>query len=195
MKTIPIIFYIGIIIWSTIPYRHIGKRYFYFFYSYALADPLTLYLRILFHSPSNFFYIPVNFIAFVSLFNSQFIKKNKLFILITFIIVLIININISSSVYLIIVSLLNFLILIKIVYEFIFSINLERLTNIFLIVMILNTIATIFQFLGIITGFVNGYFYYYAFVIFQIFIGIFFWIFKEDNPKLNIRFNIEWNDL
>lgn len=92
-------------------------------------------------------------------------------------------------------SILNFLILIKIVYEFIFFINLERLINIFLIVIILNAITTIFQMLGIRTGFTNGYFYYYTFVIFQIFIGIFFWIFKEDNPKLNLRFNIDWNDL
>ncbi len=182
-----LILYLSIIVWSTIPFRHIRKKYFYFFYSIALIDPLTSYLRQLFHSSSNFFFIPLGFLSLVSLYEKQIIKKNKIYIILLFIILCLINIKINLYVFLFLTGLVYFSILLKLVSDFVILIYKEKLFNIFSAVLVLNAVTEVFSFLHIYTGSTNGYFYFYTLLIFQIVIGFFFWIFKEDNPKLLIK--------
>ncbi len=184
-----IITYVSILVWSTIPFRHTGNKYFYFFYFTALMDPLTLYLRLVFHSSSNFFYMPLQYLTLIALFNKQIIIKNKVPIIILLVIIGLINIKIDLLRDLLLNSLIIFSILLKLFVELFTSTFKQKLLNLFLITLILNMVLMIFQFLGVYTGYLNGYFYFYIAIILEIFIGLFFWIFKEDNPKLLIKLN------
>ncbi len=182
-----LIVYLSILAWSIIPFKQVGKKHFYFFYTSSLVDPLTMYLRLLFHSGSNIFFIPLSFLSLVSLYEKQIIKKNNIYIILIFIFLCLLTLEIDTYACFIILSGIYFLILIKFVSDFIISIYKESLFNIFSVVLVLDSVTEVIKFLGIYSGFVNGYFYFYAFAIFQIIIGIFFLIFKEDNLKLIIR--------
>ena len=182
-----IVLYFSILVWSTIPFRHAGKKYFYFFYFYALLDPLTLYLRILFHSGSNFFFIPIHFIMLISLFEKRLIIKYKSPLITILVILSLINFKINLLSFLLLLSLINLLILLKFFKEIISPSNINKGINIFLVFLFLNMITEILQYLGDYMGYLNGYFYFYLSLAFETLLGLFFWIFKEDNPKLLIK--------
>ena len=181
-----LISFFSILVWSTIPFRHIGKKYFYFFYFIALADPLTFFLRLELHSNSNIFYIPFQYLALISLFEKQQIIKNKTPLIIIFTILCLINIKIDLLPYILLLVVIDILILIKLFIDLSISSFKLRFINLFTIFLILNMIIEILQSLGIFNGFINGYFYFYAANVFEISIGLFFWIFKEDEPKMLI---------
>ncbi len=74
MNLVYIFLGISVIVWSTIPFRHVGKKYFYFFYFLAFSDPLTLLLRTVFHSGSNFLIYPCYYLAFIGLQDKYLVK-------------------------------------------------------------------------------------------------------------------------
>ncbi len=84
-------------------------------------------------------------------------------------------------------SLINFLILIKLLKEFVTVASRERVINVFILVLILYAATNLLNNLGVFTGYQNGYFYYYVSLAFELFIGLFVWLLKEDNPKFFIK--------
>ncbi len=181
-----ILIYFDIIIWTVIPFRQLGKKYFYYFYFNTLGDYLTLYMRFLFHSSTNFFYIPCNTLMLLAILDASYIKKYKLiYIAVLF--------TMSATFFLINVdnnfilnALIHFLILITLSKDFIKIYFKERKISLFVAVIILDESINILRYLGVISGASNGYFYFYVSTAFEILVGFFFWI-KEDNPKLLIQ--------
>ena len=185
-KLVFLIVYFDIFVWAVIPFRQLGKKYFYYFYFSSLGDLLILYSRFLFHSNSNFFYIPCNTLMLLLIQDASSVKKYKI---IYFAILFILStsfflINIDES--FILNALIHFLILITLSKDFVKIYFRERIISVFIAVIILEEAITILRYLGIISGASNGYFYFYASVAFEILIGFFFWI-KADNPRLLIK--------
>lgn len=178
---------ISTLIWCTIPFRQFSKKYFYFFYFYGIAEPLTAYLRIIFHSPSNIFYLVFHYLMLISIFPPKFVRKYKIPLSVLFIAITVIYILSGLYTYLLIIGILDFLILYQFFIDIFNSAFKQRLINLFLFVLILNFILEIFQYLGIYFGYLNGYFYFYTVLTFEMFIGVFLLIFREDNPKLLIK--------
>ena len=185
-KLVFLIVYFDIFVWAIIPFRQLGKKYFYYFYFSSLGDLLTLFSRFLFHSNTNFFYIPCNTIMLLLIQDASSVKKYK-------VIYLAILFTLSTSFFLINIdesfilnALIHFLILITLSKDFIKIYFKERKISLFVAVIILDEFINILRYLGVISGASNGYFYFYASTAFEILIGLFFWI-KEDNPKLLIQ--------
>ena len=174
---------ISVLVWAAIPFRQLGKKYFYYFYIFALVDPLSIYLRLLFHSSSNFFYVFGSLLALISIQNALFIKRYKLPLFIFLIITSILYFYLNLSGYIALFAFIRFLILLTLLKDLVNNILENRIFNFFIAALILDETLTLFKFLGIISGASNNYFYYYTSTAFDIIIGLFFWI-KEDNPRL-----------
>lgn len=177
---------ISILIWSIVPFRQVHKKYFYYFYFSALIDPLTFYLRFLFHSNSNFFFISCSLLALISIQNKSLIKKYNLLTILFFIIINILFFYLKNSVFILFYSTIHLLLLLTFLKDIVKNISLNKVFNIFIAMLILEESITILKVLGLSSGISNNYFYFYASNAFDLLIGLFFWI-KEDNPRLSIN--------
>ena len=188
MHSIPLIIlvYSSLIVWAVIPFRQLGKRYFYYFYFNSIQDLLTLYLRYLFHSNTNFLFVPCNILMLILIQDASSIRKYKTLYLAGLFIFSALYFLLSLNETLILNALIYFLILITLSKDFIKIFFKERIINMFIAVIILDSAISMLRYLGVISGASNGYFYFYASVAFEILIGFFFWI-KADNPKLLIK--------
>ncbi len=123
--------YFDSFIWSLIPFRQAGKKYFYFFYSLAFADPVTALLRVHFHSGTNLMYAPSYFLALVSLQSEKLIKKYRLAVVFILFIICAISLRNVISEGFIMMSIINFLILISFLGDFMKQLMLCKSFNIF----------------------------------------------------------------
>ena len=181
-----IIIYLNIIVWAVIPFRQIGKKYFYYFYFNTIGDYLTIYMRFIFHSNSNFFYIPTSILMLILIQDAYYIKKFRLFIILCFIVLSILFFKLNLEGYVILYGLIHVLILVTLFKDLIKIFKREQTISIFISVIILYEAVDTLNIFGTFSGASNGYFYFYASVAFEILIGFFFWI-KADNPKLLIK--------
>ncbi len=181
-----LILYFDTIVWAVIPFRQYRKKYFYYFYFNNIGDYLTLYMRLLFHSSSNFFYIPGSILMLIFIQDEKSLKKYQIFYLISFIVFSILYFKLNLEGYVITYGLIHILILITLCRDFIKAFFRAGTIMTFVAAIILNEAVDTFKIFGIISGTSNGYFYFYASVAFEILIGFFFWI-KADNPKLLIK--------
>ena len=173
-------------IWAVIPFRQYGKKYFYYFYFITLGNLLILYLRWLFHSGSNFFYVPGNFLALVFVQDVSLIKKYKFGLLIILAILSLLYFKIDTNETFILLSIIQSMILLTLLKLLIKTLINRQVIDLFLSVMILDVIITILVQLGIIHGATNNYYYFYVSVTFDSLVSLFFWI-KADNPILLIK--------
>ena len=181
-----LIIYFTTIVWAVIPFRQYRKKYFYYFYFNNIGDYLTLYARFLFHSQSNFFYVPTNLLMLISIQEASSIKKYKAMYLTGLLVLSILYFYLNTDENFILDALIYFLILITLSKDFIKIFFKERIINLFIAVIILDAAISMLRYLGVISGASNGYFYFYASIAFEILIGFFFWI-KADNPRLLIK--------
>ncbi len=188
MNIFQFILFLSIIIWLIIPFRQIGKKYFYYFLSFALLDPLTEFLRIAFKSSSNYFFVPITCLALISILNISIIKKYRYQIIVLFVLVCIFNFTkIMSENTFIILCIIHLLIFLKLLK--VFSINFVRnkLFDIFLTILIFYEITVILKFLNLLTGFTNADIYFYITTTFEILFGLFFCIFRSDDSRLVLQ--------
>lgn len=187
-----ILFYIdtfSIILWIIIPFIQFKKKYFFYFFILAFMDIATLFLRLVLHSSSNYFYFPFSFLLFFSIQDLLFIKKYQKIIIILFILICFMNFNnfIENRTFFLI-SLVHFVILIKLLKDFIISFVKYNLFNIFILSLIFYEITLLTKFLNLLIGFSNADIYFIITSLFETFIGLFFCIFKSDNPRLLLQF-------
>ena len=181
-----LILYFNMIVWAVIPFRQYRKKHFYYFYFNNIANYLIIYIRLLFHSNSNFFYIPGGILMLVFIQDDKFLKKYKVYYLIGLIVISSLYFKLNLEGFVILYGLVHFLIIFTLFVDFIKSFYREEVIATFVAVIILDEALDTLKVLGIISGASNGYFYFYASVAFEILIGFFFWI-KEDNKKLLIK--------
>ncbi len=180
--------YVSIIIWFIIPFRQLNQRYFYYFLLFALLDPINLGLKELVHMNTNILFIPFSFLALVTVQEVRFIKKYWLIILIIFPFIFVINLNgLSNFDFFILMSLIHFLIFLKLIKDFVVNIVKNNLFDIFLLVLVFYELTVITKFLNLLSGFTDANIYFIITTTFEILIGLFFCIFKSDDNKLLLQ--------
>ena len=187
-RIIIIIFILSIFIWLFPPIKQYKTKYFYFFLLLAFSDLSSFVLYKLFQLNSIYIYIFIIYLAFLSLLSKDLLKKYLPILSILFLIIIIFvsfSYNISIN-YLIFIS-INILIFIKILFTFITDIGLHKILKIFLIVFLLYELTVIFKFVNLIIGFTDSYSYYFITSVFEFFVGVFFSVFKEDNPRIVVK--------
>jgi hypothetical protein len=172
--------------WTILPFRQKGKKYFYYFYCLASMEALTLFSRLILHSTTNYFYVPISFLALLSIQDSRYLKKYRVIILSLFIAICIANFSkFMITNFFLIMSITYFMILIKLLKDFITFLVFNNTINIFLIVLIFDEITVVTKSLNLVSTLSNEYLSYYIMTSsFEVLVGIFFLIFTDDNPRL-----------
>ena len=186
MNPLYILIYLSAFIWAAVPFRQYGKRYFYYFYFSIIVDYLTIFIRLIFHSRSNFFLISCSILALIFVQEYSFIKKHKLILSFILLLISIVYFILNLNEYLILFGFIHALIVFTLIKDFVKIFISAKTINLFMAIMILDESITIFKYLGVISGSSNNYFYFYASAAFEILIAFFFWI-KEDNPRLQVK--------
>lgn len=187
MNLIYISIYISILIWAVIPFRQLGKQYFYYFFLNAIVDPIVLFLRIVFHSTSNYLYLPITILILYSV-QIKNINKNKLLFSFLFIICSLIGLNneVLNNIFLIIgiIHLIIFLVFIK---DFIIIFVNKDLVNVFLVILSFYEITIITKDFNLLTGITDANIYFAITTIFEILFGLFFCVFRSDDNRLLLQ--------
>ena len=176
-----------ILLWIIVPIRQIKKKYFYYFLFVEAADFLTLLLRLIFHSRSNSFYIPLSYLSFVAVLNIDFVKKFWVLLTSFFVLFFVVNIYVTLNQFFIILSFIQLLIIIKLLKDFASLFFNENLLNIFIFVIIFYEVLFVTKLLNLLLGFANAYVYFYISTISEILIGLFFCIFRSDDSRLILQ--------
>ena len=183
-----IILYLTIFIWLLPPFRQFKEKYFYFFLLLAISDLIVFSSNKFFYVDSSYIYILISYFAYLSIMSKIILKKNWYLFLILFLIIIsfLFTVKIISIRYLIFIF-INILIFTKILFTFITDIGLHKILKIFLIVFLLYELTVIFKFVNLIIGFTDSYSYYFITSVFEFFVGVFFSVFKEDNPRIVVK--------
>ncbi len=179
--------YLLIILWAILPFRQIGKKHFYFFLAGISGDITTLIARIVFHSNTNLFVILFLFLAFISLLEWKLIIKYKIIALLLIVVLSLIEISSNYKVDFVLVVIINLSILIAFLTDFILLYTTKRIYSLPLMLLILYELTVITKYLTILTEYKNAYPYFVLASIFEAVIGLFFCVFKEDNPRIIIQ--------
>lgn len=184
MLLIKIIYFSSLVVWLFPAIRHFKRRYFLFFLLLALSDPLNLLLVYLGNNNFNFFPI-TSYLMILSVLEKSFVKKNKIPFSIGFLIITIIAIiSTNRSIYFSIVLISTIMILLIFLKNFILSYVESKKIDLFLIVLIFYISTNLFKFLNVMVGFSDATAFFIITSIAQIAFGLFFSIFREDNPRL-----------
>lgn len=211
IQLIRIIYYLSSIIWLLPPIRQYGGRYFYFFLFLAITDPLVLLFRTLLGQSSNNIVFPIIFVLlFLSLLNKEDFKNHKTPIIIfiigslfyffitlfTFLSIhyeflegltsnyLIIHSSEISSLSIIIAWVTFFFI---ILVRFNYDLSQNKFLNIFHIIFLFYILTNIIKMLNVLLGYTDAAALFIITTIIQIFFGLCFSIFRDDNPKFRVR--------
>ena len=176
---------LSLVIWTIIPFRQWKQNYFKYFTILAMVDIVTNVLRKFFNSNTNSVYTIISLLLVYSLVGNKFIKKYK------YILTTCLGLTIYLSIYtlnninnLVLFSILHFIIIAILLKYFITKIVRTNILNIFTLILLLYEISVVTKIVNLITGFADAYTYFYLTTAFEILIGIFFIIFKEDDPRI-----------
>lgn len=150
-------------------------------------DPISIaYLYILNKVIPVEFYLFANYVLLISLIDREALKRNLFFVVISFIIILFLitfaNFSINQN-FIILIS-IQFLMLAIILKRFIVNYAFEKSINLFYLLLCFYFLTNITKFFNVLTGFADATAFFIITSIAQIIFGLFFSIFREDNPKI-----------
>ena len=180
--------YFADIIWLFPVFRQRKNKYFLFFLSLSLVNPVAYFTY--YFIVKNMYLPSLTFVylAFLSFFSKKIIKDKGHYFLLTYIIFLISYFSTSNWKYhAVIQSILIFAIILMVAHNFMLSL-LEGKFNIFIIVIIAYLFLQIIQGILFITmgmELIRNYVYFAHFT--EILLAVFFITFRADDDRLSIR--------
>ena len=142
----------------------------------------------IFHLNSLFIYILVDNLLLISLFKSGTVKKYYFFLLIMIAASIFVYFNFKSTkVNYTVISIQHLLIFLRVLYIFISEIELKNVINMFLSALLFYELTVIVKFIYLIGVSTYAYSYFFITSTFEILFGLFFSLFKEDNPRIVIK--------
>ncbi len=180
------VMYFSILVWTFVPIRQYRQRLFWFFVFLATQDPITLIIRKILNSGSNLVFIIASILMIFSLIDYKHNFKRKIIFLSIFTLLcvgLILSGFHNIDVYIIILE--DFAILVILLTKFADHLTKNHEIKTFFTLLILYQLNNITKELNLFSGFINAYSYFYITTAFEILIGLFFIIFKEDDPRIN----------
>jgi hypothetical protein len=187
-KFFSISFFLSFLIWSIAPIRQIKGTYFLFFLALISGDIATIIARMAFHSNTNIFYVVFGLLCLISLQEKNISRWSKFLILVLCVISLSLEFHgLPYKQEFALISFLNFLLFLKFLKNFILMLVKGWVINFFLICLIFYELTAITKFLNLITGFTTAAAYFIATTSFEVLIGLFFCVFREDSPGLLVK--------
>lgn len=180
-----IFFFGSVILWLLPPIRHNKGSFFLFFLILALLDPVSYIYAKFFQSSNLWIYILFYFLLIVSVVSKEVLVRYKYsFILITVLLLLSFIYNLPPNYYFIIIVLEHLTLLLIFIKNLITTFANDRKINLFYLMLVIYELLSIFKFFNLLIGFADAIAFFIITSIFQIAFGLFFSIFREDNPRL-----------
>lgn len=183
------LFYISLIIWLFPPIRQFRTKFFLIFLVLAVADPISLALVIFFKINIGPIYalIASTIIAFLVLFKLSNAGSKRFYIIIYLVCFVLPLLSVNFKYYYASFTILHIIIFYQVLIIFIKE-NVElKAINIFLSVFLLYELTNIFKVGNLTFGITNAIEYHIITTIFQVTIGLYFSIFREDSPRNFIK--------
>ncbi len=181
------VLYFSILVWTFVPIRQYGQKLFWFFLFLAMQDPLTLILRKIFHSTSNIIYIIASVFMLFSLYETNYKQRKMILFVITLVIWITLYQNKVPNMDFYLDILGDTIILAAIFKKTVNHLIVYKEIKTFFAILILYQLSNITKVLHLFTGVLDAYFYFYLTTVFEILIGLFFIIFKEDDLRITIK--------
>lgn len=172
MKTWEIIGLISLSTWTIVPLFYRSSKHFFFFLVLAATDLSTVLISKIFHDFPQALWVSFSYLT-VAVINRNNIQKNKYIIIIGLLLSTILGINISSTLQ------LYFVLIIQIILFFIFAKYLvsiffeENKIDLFYLTMFFYEVLSILKFIAYLKQISTGLNFYFAVNILQILIGMF----------------------
>ncbi len=182
------IYLLGFLIWIFPAIRQYKKNLFFYFLILALSDPINLIVFFLFRlNPFDTIVVYSSYLLFLSILEKRNVKKYWVVFTIPLIAMIIIDITtpwIEADTIKFLFIMLHIVIFSLILRIYAFDQSEKGIVNWFYIVLLFYELTVISKFIAITIGIDNatGYFIVTTFV--QIAFGLFFSIFREDDPRL-----------
>ena len=185
--------YLIIIIWLFPPFQQYRTKYFLFFLTLLITEFSNILLQIIFKFPSALIYLIGSYLILLCLLDRVLIKRIWYLLFLLLIIILYSFFTYKNqSLDISFLILLHLIIFLRLSFLFISEIGQRNNIKIFLIVFLLYESTIILKFMYVILGFTFAYSYFLITSIFEIIFGLFFSLFKEDNPRIVIRLKQEY---
>lgn len=186
MKLALIIYYVSTVAWVFPMFRQYKSDLFYFFLFLGLCDPLSIIAGKVLSLPGEtlaVIFAPILFYT-INVDRKKPFKISKLeifvFVLAYSLIFLIDNLNI-------IILLIHTLVAIRAIYRIIIDLHYKQKINIIRAVLAFYMITSVASHVVFLNEEYQGWILFYTNLAFQVLIAIFFSIFSENNPKMNIQ--------
>jgi hypothetical protein len=186
MKLALIIYYVSTVAWVFPMFRQYKSDLFYFFLFLGLCDPLSIIAGKVLSLPGEtlaVIFAPILFYT-INVDRKKPFKISKLeifvFVLAYSLIFLIDNLNI-------IILLIHTLVAIRAIYRIIIDLHYKQKINIIRVVLAFYMITSVASHVVFLNEEYQGWILFYTNLAFQVLIAIFFSIFSENNPKMNIQ--------
>jgi len=154
----------------------------------ALADPIIIFSYEVLHTlPSSIIYVILSYIMLLSILERRVIKKyNIIFVAPVFAIIFMsmVSIKIEESTLKFLIVLIHFIIFSLVLKLYSFNQTNKGTFNLFYIVLLFYELTLILKFTIITFGFANATANFIITTFFQVAFGLFFSVFRADNPRL-----------
>ena len=180
---------LGMLIWMLPPLRQYGTRFFLYFLMFGFADWAgILYIKYISQTTNYLVYILVSAAAFIVIQEKDQLKKHYLIysaVLLISAAVFLGSPDILTGAFLMLI--LHGLITVTLIRIFFNYFLIDRMINIFLVIMIFYELTALTKIATLITGFSNNYLYFGTTTAIQIILGLFFSVFRYDYKRFYIQ--------
>ena len=186
MKIALIITYLSVFFWLFPPLRQYKERFFIYFLIFALMDPVNLlYIHVLGGKNVIVFSVGSILLFYTINFSLNSIIKYW-YVNVLFFTLVILSFLYLPDLHMLLIA-LHLLIFIKFFKIGIITLHKYNSVNIFQLALIFYELSIIINELVFLSNYEIKVIFFYTTIFFQILIAIFFTVFKEDNPRLNIK--------
>jgi hypothetical protein len=186
MTIASIIAYISIFFWIFPAIRQYKSNYFYYFLILALSDPINIFSGFFLGVTQGWIHSFVSLLLFYSINTTTKTLKKYILIHTAFMCVFIVALFFVSNL-LYVILILHLLIIYKFIRLSILNLHLQGTLNAFHLVLIFYEVSVIINLMVFITTGASLFAFYYITLTFQIFVAIFFTIFREGNSLLHFK--------
>ena len=183
MSLYSLIAYCSIIAWLFPPFRQYKGRFFYYFYILAIADPIAYMFIYHWEINANLFLFSLSLLQFYTVFPNKSQLKNPYIITSALVLIIILGF-LGTEIQYIGFLLVHISILVLFLKRTIVIIFEKYEINFFYIVLVFYELTLSTRCIGILLEIHSDYVFHYLVMIVQIFVAIFFTLYREDKPRI-----------
>ena len=184
--TLDSVLYLSSFVWLLPPFRQFKTFVFNYFLILGIADVLVIFFNKYLQLTFLDFYLFVSYCLFVALQKPEYLKRKKILFLVSGLIVIVLSfIKLGIGIHIFSLSFLHLLIIFRILYLFVMKVVQRQAINFFYLVLAFYEFTVLLKFLNFLFELkIEAQTYFYITTGFELLVGIFFTMFREDSPKL-----------